>query len=520
LSVGVGTFNTEQQRAIEDELATLREANPQLEQFFDHANPEHCFVKNIETIQGDERDVIFVSVGYGFDENHLFSQNFGPINKLGGERRLNVLMTRARLQCIIFANFQAEMIPADGASKGLSALRSFLQYAATRTFPITSATPEDSDSPFEDAVGELLENAGFTIRRQVGCAHFRIDIGIVDPVHPGRYLCGIECDGASYHSTRVARDRDRLRQQILQEMGWHIIRVWSTDWYRDRARARAHLLDEVRRLEESDCDQEEPTGSLNVVERESLGGIRPGQSDSTCNVSPAGQTRHQPVVTRPRDVHDAVGQPYTMCTARRGDYTEIDLINASIIEVASSVVQVVLIEGPIHETEVVKRVRALWGLRRTGTRIQGKVHRAISYACSWRNARSAMARPQDGYPGALDAFLDSPIVRKGEFLWPASMKTVSPRRREDASLANMELICDEEIMAAIVLILQSDRSAPTDGLVIGCARVLGIHAVHDQARQRVEAVIDAAVRRSVLSKLPNGNIGLAASEPPSFRVEG
>ena len=131
-----------------------------------------------------------------------------------------------------------------------------------------------------------------------------------------------------------------------------------------------------------------------------------------------------------------------------------------------------------------------------------------------------MVRPQGMYAGALDAFLDSPIVRKGEFLWPASMRTVSPRRREDASLANVELICDEEIMAAIVLILESDRSAPTDGLVIGCARVLGIQAVHDQTRQRIEGVIDAAVRQNVLCTLPNGNIGMAASEPPSFRVEG
>jgi len=520
LSLGIGTFNTEQQRAIDDELAILRETNPQLDQFFDRANPEHCFVKNIETIQGDERDVIFVSVGYGFDDNHRFSQNFGPINQLGGERRLNVLMTRARLECIIFANFQAEMIPADGAAKGLSALRAFLQYAATRTFPITSATPEDADSPFEDAVGELLEDAGFTIRRQVGCAHFRVDIGIVDPVHPGRYLCGIECDGASYHSARVARDRDRLRQQILEGMGWRIIRVWSTDWFRDRGRVRARLLDEVRRLAEHDGDQEMPPGSPPMMDKESLGGICSGQGGPTGNVSPAGQVGRQPVATRPREVQDAAGQPYTMCTSRHGDFTEIDLITASITEVASSVVQVVLIEGPIHETEVVKRVRTLWGLRRIGTRIQDKVHRAINYACSWRNARSTMVRPQGMYAGALDAFLDSPIVRKGEFLWPASMRTVSPRRREDASLANVELICDEEIMAAIVLILESDRSAPTDGLVIGCARVLGIQAVHDQTRQRIEGVIDAAVRQNVLCTLPNGNIGMAASEPPSFRVEG
>lgn len=520
LSLGVGTFNTEQQRAIDDELAILREANPQLDQFFDRANPEHCFVKNIETIQGDERDVIFVSVGYGFDDNHRFSQNFGPINQLGGERRLNVLMTRARLECAIFANFQADMIPADGVAKGLSALRAFLQYAATRTLPVTSATPEDADSPFEEAVGDLIQDAGFTIRRQVGCAHFRVDIGVIDPVRPGRYLCGIECDGASYHSARVARDRDRLRQQILEGMGWRIVRVWSTEWFRDRARVRAQLLDEIRRLAEHDGDPEMSPESPTTMGKESVGGICSGQRGPTVEVSPGGQVGRQPVATRPREVHDVVGQPYTMCTSRHGDSTKVDLVTASIIEVASSVVEVVLTEGPIHEKEVVKRVRTLWGLQRAATRVQDKVHRAINYACSWRDARRTVARPQGMNAGALDAFADSPIVRRGEFLWPASMKTVSPRRRDDASLANIELICDEEIIAAIVLILESDRSAPAEGLVIGCARVLGIQAVHDQTRRRIEGAIDAAVRQKVLCTLPNGNIGIVLPGDPSFRVEG
>lgn len=524
LSLGVGTFNTEQQRAIDDELALLRETNPQLDQFFDRTNPEHCFVKNIETIQGDERDVIFVSVGYGFDEDHHFSQNFGPINKLGGERRLNVLMTRARIECVIFANFQAEMIPADGTAKGLSALRAFLQYAATRTFPVTTRTMEDAESPFEDTVGELLQDAGFTIRRQVGCAHFRVDIGVVDPVRPGRYLCGVECDGATYHSARVARDRDRLRQQILEGLGWRIVRVWSTDWFRDRTRARAHLLDQVRGIAEYDVDRglsPEPLG---------MPGGGAWQAENSCNdgsgkdrpgegARASGQVGPQPVATRPREAEDAAGAPYTMCTSRHGDFTEIDLIAASIIEVASSVVQVVLTEGPIHESEVVKRVRGLWGLQRAGARIQDKVDRAINYACSWGNARNTMVRPEGTYAGVLDAFPNSLIVRKGEFLWPASMETVAPRRRDDASLASIELICDEEILSAIVLVLESDRSAPVDGLVIACARILGIQAVHDETREHIEGVIDAAVRQNVLRTLPNGNISMVLPESPSLRVE-
>ncbi|RIE16725.1 DUF3320 domain-containing protein [Candidatus Cryosericum septentrionale] len=524
LSLGVGTFNTEQQRAIDDELVLLRETNPQLDRFFDRTNPEHCFVKNIETIQGDERDIIFVSVGYGYDESHGFSQNFGPINKLGGERRLNVLMTRARVECVIFANFQAEMIPADGTGKGLSALRAFLQYAATRTLPVTTGTLEDAESPFEDAVGELLQNAGFTIKRQVGCAHFRVDIGVVDPVHPGRYMCGVECDGATYHSARVARDRDRLRQQILEGLGWHIVRVWSTDWFRDRARVRARLLDEVRRIAEHDGDRgrspEAPgmTGRGAWQTRSSFG-ARTGQGGPVEGIPASGQAGPQTVAMRPREVENVVVQPYTMCTATRGVFTAIDLREASIVAVASVVVEVVLAEGPIHETEVVKRVRTLWGFQRAGPRIQEKVYRAINYACSWDKARNTMARPQVTYAGLLDTFLDAPIVQKGEYLWPASMGTVAPRRRDDAFLASIELICDEEILAAIVLILESDCSAPIDGLVISCGRVLGIQAVHDQTRERIEGVIRVAVDQKVLCTLANGNVALVSTGPPTFKVE-
>ena len=130
-----------------------------------------------------------------------------------------------------------------------------------------------------------------------------------------------------------------------------------------------------------------------------------------------------------------------------------------------------------------------------------------------------MVRSQGMYAGVLDAFPDAPIVRKGEFLWSASMGRVSPRRRDDASLASIELICDEEILAAIVLILESDCSAPIDGLVISCSRVLGIQAVHDQTRERIEEVIRTAVRQKVLCTLENGNIGLRPPGSPSFKVE-
>ena len=246
-SLGVGAFNIRQQQAILEEIELQLIENREMEDFFHSGRHEHFFVKNLETIQGDERDVIFISVGFGFDENHKLSLNFGPLNQAGGERRLNVLITRAREKCVVFANFRSSDLQTDGNSPfGVKALKTFLSYAEERTFPEEESRIEDSDSPFEDSVFEFLRDHGYEVKKQVGSASFRIDLAVVDPMSKGAYLVGIECDGQKYHSSPVARDRDRLRQQISEGLGWHIIRIWSTDWYRNRADCERRLLKAVK----------------------------------------------------------------------------------------------------------------------------------------------------------------------------------------------------------------------------------------------------------------------------------
>ena len=245
-SIGVGTFNTKQQQAIREQIDLLLRQNPEIEQYFTNEKGENFFVKNIETIQGDERDIIFISIGFGFDSNHKLSRSFGALNQEGGERRLNVLISRAREKCIVFSNFTAKDLNIDGsASRGLEALKTFLEYAETKNFISISGPSEDSDSPFEDSVYEFLRDNGYEVHKQVGCAGYRIDLAIVDQRNRGCYLIGIECDGAQYHSSPVARDRDRLRQQRLEELGWKIYRIWSTDWYRHPVKSGKKLLEAI-----------------------------------------------------------------------------------------------------------------------------------------------------------------------------------------------------------------------------------------------------------------------------------
>ena len=246
-SLGVGTFSVAQKNAILEALEVRRKQHPEFEPLFSENKEERFFVKNLETIQGDERDVILISVGYGYDNDRKLSLNFGPLNQDGGERRLNVLITRAREKCVVFSNFKAyDMHLTANPPYGVKALREFLEYAEN----LTLGTPQQdaySKEPFEDAIASFLEENGYKVARQIGCAGFRVDLAIIDDENPGKYILGITTDGRMYASSKVARDRDRLREQVLTGLGWKLYHLWSTDWYRNRDLGRKKLLEYVEK---------------------------------------------------------------------------------------------------------------------------------------------------------------------------------------------------------------------------------------------------------------------------------
>lgn len=245
-SLGIGTFSMSQKQAVLEELEIKLKENNELEKFFNETGENGFFVKNIENIQGDERDVILISIGYGYDINHKITMNFGPLNKEGGERRLNVLATRAREKCVVFSNFKSsDMVVSDKTPFGVKSLKTYLFYAETGEFPSNYDTGADFDSEFEKSVFNFLTDEGYPVAKQVGCAGYRIDLAIIDKNNSNKYILGIECDGAPYHSSPVARDRDRLRQQILEGLGWKFHRIWSTDWYHNRDNAKEILLKTV-----------------------------------------------------------------------------------------------------------------------------------------------------------------------------------------------------------------------------------------------------------------------------------
>lgn len=240
LSLGVVTLNTEQQRLVENLLDDARRDDPSLEKYFGPDVAEPVFVKNLETVQGDQRDVVLISICYGPTEPgaQTISMNFGPLNQKGGERRLNVAITRATSEVVIFCSFDPAMIDLTRTnSEAVRDLKHYLEFAAQGPSALGRAVRahghNDYDSDFEMAVAERLRAKGWTIRTQIGVSKFRIDLGVVHPDKPGEFLAGIECDGATYHSSASARDRDRVRHIILERLGWRLLRVWSTDWFID-----------------------------------------------------------------------------------------------------------------------------------------------------------------------------------------------------------------------------------------------------------------------------------------------
>lgn len=237
-SLGVVTLNIKQRDLISELLSerlnSISEAGAYKEHWQEEGEP--IFIKTLENVQGDERDAIIISTTFGKPSgSKVVAQNFGPISKQGGWRRLNVLFTRAKKSVTLYTSLRPDDIPVGpGTPEGTKALRNYLEYARTGSLTVAEDTGLEPDSDFEISVMNMLKQRGYEVTPQLGVAGYRIDIAVKHPKIPGCYLAAIECDGATYHSALSVRDRDRIRQEILESLGWRgrIWRIWSTDWFR------------------------------------------------------------------------------------------------------------------------------------------------------------------------------------------------------------------------------------------------------------------------------------------------
>jgi len=246
LSLGVVTLNQKQKELLEDQVSLLVNNHAAAADYKAkwEGTLSSFFIKNLENVQGDERDVIFISTVYGRESPEgRVAQRFGPISQASGHRRLNVLFTRAKERIEVFSSMTTgDIRPTSTSSRGVHALRDYLEYIQTQQLETAKLTGREPDSDFEVFVAQAIRNKGFEVVAQVGVANYFIDLAIIDPNKLGTYLLGIECDGATYHSSKAARDRDRYRQEVLERLGWKIYRIWSTDWFKNSDKEIEKLL--------------------------------------------------------------------------------------------------------------------------------------------------------------------------------------------------------------------------------------------------------------------------------------
>tara|TARA_R110002110_G_scaffold158656_2_gene356156 strand:+ start:5964 stop:11330 length:5367 start_codon:yes stop_codon:yes gene_type:complete len=252
-SLGLVAMNAKQAEEIEMQLEQRLRDDPLAQMAYEKNQGlvEPLFIKNLENVQGDERDVIMISMTYGPGEvgSSVMAQRFGPINQDVGWRRLNVLFTRSKKRMVILSSMDSGHVrTSETSSRGVIALRAFLEYCETGRLTHHIHTGKSADSDFEVAVMDMLAAHGYTCEPQLGVAGYFLDLAVRDPGQPGRFLMGIECDGATYHSAKSARDRDRLRQSVLESLGWRIRRIWSTDWFKHPEAQLAPILEELEEL--------------------------------------------------------------------------------------------------------------------------------------------------------------------------------------------------------------------------------------------------------------------------------
>ena len=381
---------------------------------------------------------------------------------------MNVIITRARERCVVFSNFTwRDLKITESSGLGIRILKSFLQFAESGDISCSTISGGDSESPFEDAVYEFLVSNNYEVHRQIGCAGFRIDMAVVDPRQPGRYLVGIECDGAQYHSSEVARDRDRLRQQILIGLGWKIHRVWSTDWYLNSVGTKQKLIESIEKLKKL---------PLNTVETIKSNTLREGEV-SNILLETNTESQNSTVQSNRVNIPD-----YRIFNRYFSDFDLTTISQPDLDEIICSIVD---IEGPIHTEELLQRIR----VGSNNTRISPRIRERILLSC-----RRLATRKN--------------IRQQGDFLWQSSPQNSILRRRMPDQGINIDWICDQEISEAIDYVLSRQYATSRDDLITTTLRIFGLQRRTDRAISKLDEIIEHKITSDKLYELPNGKIDL------------
>lgn len=449
-SLGVVSFSEAQQQAIEGAINKLRMQKQRFENFFNEDREDAFFIKNLENVQGDERDTIIFSIGYAKDPVGIMYMNFGPLSRDGGYRRLNVAITRAKYNVKLVGSIQPEDINLEKTnSEGVKMLRSYIDYAkngmdALQKEPYYS-NEVNTESPFEESVYDFLTKNGYKVQTQVGCSRFRIDLAVESPTKEGHFVLGIECDGATYHSARTARERDRLRQTILEDMGWKIYRIWSTDWIKDEQNVGQILLNAVQTAFISDESEE-----VNMVR---------GSSEDKNTETPVIDSGYVTAIEENK-LGDSEN-PYGFVYYKEAALDDLIKFN----HFTEMIFHVVSVEYPIHLELLSKRLLPFFKQQKVTKRVRETVQQVT-----------------------VQYLLDKIDIRN-DFFWIKSKTEASARKpTSDKEIRSIQYISTEEIADAMFKIIKNSFGIDESNLISITSKEFGFSRTGNNIMQTMQTV--------------------------------
>lgn len=468
-SIGVVTFSSVQQVLIDDLLNEVWKGRPDLETIANNLN-EPLFIKNLENVQGDERDVILFSVGYGPDKEGKVSLNFGPINRAGGWRRLNVAVSRARYEMKVFSTLKADQIDITRtASEGVAGLKAFLAYAekGKSALQYTSRNGNAATSAFVNLMAEEIKKAGYEVHTAIGCSGYRIDIGIVSKNNPSEYILGILCDGPTYAAAKTAKDREIVQIDVLRLLGWNIHKLWSTEWWEAGDKQIQGVLEAIKAAEEG---RKEPIREPEKVYSPSP--ISEMKTDDFVFNKMAQIVEASPVVAKEYT-------EYSVCQldAVPSTSSEDFLQPSNRQRILGQIRQVVETEAPVSRNLLCKRILAAWGIARQGARLTAQFDSLFSF----------LKLQQTG--------TDSQIIFWKEGQNPkeyAGLRIAA----SDGSKREAEDLPAEEVANAMKYILQNQISLTKEELVRETAKLFGFGRIGNN--------VEAAMVGGMIKAVENG----------------
>lgn len=455
-SIGVVTFSSVQQLLIEDLLSELFTIHPELETLALNCE-EPLFIKNLENVQGDERDIILFSVGYGPDAEGRVSMNFGPLNRAGGERRLNVAVSRARYEMIIYSTLHPDQINLNRTSSvGVAGLKRFLEYAEKGERVAIYPSPSVSSASIADVIAGRLRTMGYEVHTNIGCSGYKIDLGIVDAKNPSTYRLGILCDGENYKCTKTARDREIVQNSVLKSLGWNLFCIWTIDWWENPDNVILSLqevMESSERKENSIPVKKDGTEAADML-------LNPATVVVPLDIKGMqhGEQKYQASVLCPVDIA-----------------SDAFYLSENRTRILSQLTTVLQTEAPISRSLLCKKVLISWGISRLGTRLDTYFETLFEQLPYYRTEHDGIT-----------------------FCWNSEVQFNSYTLYRTGSGRDAVDLPPEEVANGIKHIVTNEISLPTADLSRSCAQLFGF--------ARSGSNVEAAIQRGLKEALRKGYI--------------